>query len=328
MAQVARGGKSRGTPEESARIAGLEHEAYGLADRLPDLVLEASRVAATISHGLHGRRRTGPGDTFWQFREFHANDAAPLIDWRRSAGSDRLYVREREWEAAHTVWLWPDLSPSMDFRSFLSPVTKRDRAVVLILTAAELLVRGGERAGLLGLVPPTASRKAVGRLAAALAHNSGEPVLTASQPPKQKLSRFSGVLLVSDFLDPIATTRAHIAELAAEGVSGHLVQVLDPAEETLPYHGRTEFLGMEGDDRWLTDRAETLRPRYQARLLAHREELMRFAHGFGWSFMVHHTDRPVSEPLLTLITRLQSRGKDYRSGGGKTTEPAPKGGRS
>ena len=32
------------------------------------------------------------------------------IDWRRSASSDNLFVREREWEAAHTVWLWVDLS--------------------------------------------------------------------------------------------------------------------------------------------------------------------------------------------------------------------------
>jgi len=47
-------------------------------------------------------------------------------------------VREREWEAAHTFWLWPDISPSMAFRSHLSPISKRDRALVLTLAVAEL----------------------------------------------------------------------------------------------------------------------------------------------------------------------------------------------
>ena len=28
-----------------------------------------------------------------------------------------LFVREREWEAAHTIWVWPDCSPSMLFTS-------------------------------------------------------------------------------------------------------------------------------------------------------------------------------------------------------------------
>ena len=99
---------------------------------------------------LHGRRRAGPGETFWQFRQFQASDTLRQIDWRRSASSDHLYVREREWEAAHTVWLWPDLSQSMNFRSHLAPTTKRDRAVLLMLAAAELLVRGGERVAMLG----------------------------------------------------------------------------------------------------------------------------------------------------------------------------------
>ncbi|MBN9263007.1 MAG: DUF58 domain-containing protein, partial [Hyphomicrobium sp.] len=77
-------------------IGRLELEAHGLADRLPDLVIEASRVASTVAHGIHGRRRAGPGETFWQFRQFEGADAATLIDWRRSASSDQLYVRERE----------------------------------------------------------------------------------------------------------------------------------------------------------------------------------------------------------------------------------------
>ena len=88
---------------------------------MPRLILEARRVAATVIHGLHGRRRAGTGENFWQFRRFMSGEPARSIDWRRSARDDHLYVREREWEAAHTVWLWADRSPSMDFASRAAP---------------------------------------------------------------------------------------------------------------------------------------------------------------------------------------------------------------
>ena len=81
---------------EDARVFTLERDAHAVADRLPDLLLEASRIAQTVAHGVHGRRRAGPGETFWQFRTYEPQDSAQLIDWRRSASSDHVYVRERE----------------------------------------------------------------------------------------------------------------------------------------------------------------------------------------------------------------------------------------
>ncbi len=93
---------------------------------------------------------------------------------------------------------------------------------------------------------------------------------------------------------------------------GHLVQVLDPAEETLPYAGRTEFTASEGNDRMLAGRAETLRERYQARLKSHRADLAAIAKRLNWSFLVHHTDRPAEEVVLALHNRLAGLERDYR----------------
>jgi uncharacterized protein (DUF58 family) len=306
----------------AGNIFALEGEAHGLADRLPELMLDALRVANTVAHGIHGRRRAGTGETFWQFRQFQASDPATVIDWRRSASSDHLYVREREWEAAHTFWLWPDISPSMSFRSHLSPTVKRDRALVLTLAIAELLVRAGERIALLGLTPPMASRKATSRMAETLAAHSGDSTVQVSLPPAARLSRFSSVLLFGDFLDPPAAIAKRINEMAEGGVIGHLVQVLDPAEETLAYEGRMEFRSPEGSERWIADRVETLRPEYQKKLAAHRAEIIEATSRIGWSFLVHHTDRPAAEPLLSLIMRLQGGAGDYRwrtTGQGETT---------
>ncbi len=301
----------------------LEGEAHALADRLPELVLDALRVASTVTHGIHGRRRAGTGETFWQFRQFQASDAATVIDWRRSASSDHLFVREREWEAAHTFWLWPDISPSMGFRSHLAPISKRDRALVLTFAMAELLVRAGERIALIGFTAPMASRKATSRIAEALAQHERDGTGHPSLPPQARLSRFSSALLFGDFLDPPEVVAARLNEMAEGGVTGHLVQVLDPAEETLAYEGRVEFRSPEGDDRWIADRVETLRPEYQRKLAEHRARIEEAAHRIGWSFLVHHTDRPAPEPLLTLIMRLQGMAGDYRWRPQARAQPVP-----
>jgi uncharacterized protein (DUF58 family) len=304
-AGTAKGTGGSAAPEGARAVFGREAEGHALADRLPELLLEAQRISTTVAHGIHGRRRAGTGETFWQFRQYQSSDPATSIDWRRSASTDHLYVREREWEAAHTVWLWPDLSKSMGFQSHLSSVTKRDRTLVLLFALGELLVRGGERIGLMGLSLPSASRKATTRMAETLVSNQHLPQVTDSLPPSARLARFSSAVLISDFLDPVAPLARRIETFAATGVQGTLIQVLDPAEETLPYDGRTEFLGLEGDERWVADRVETLRSAYMGRLAAHRAELDAAARRFGWSLLVHHTDRPATEPLLALIMKLQ-----------------------
>jgi len=274
---------------------------------MPALLIESQRIAHTVAHGTHGRRRAGPGETFWQFRHYDQNDAASGIDWRRSAASDTLYVREREWEAAHTAWLWVDLSPSMRFRSPLAKTSKESRAVVLALALAELLARGGERVGLMGGQVFT-GRAAARRVAEILMADTSE----TSLPPNARLSRFSECLLFSDFLEPVPEMTARFEEIAAQGVRGHLIEILDPAEETLPYAGRTEFAASEGRDRMIAGRAETLREDYQERLKRHRADLAEAARRLGWSFLVHHTDRPPEEAVLAIHSRLAGLERDYR----------------
>ena len=104
---------------------------------IPDLLIEARRVVNTVIAGWHGRRKRGIGENFWQFRPYVEGESMARIDWRRSARDEHIYVRDREWEAAHTVWLWADPSPSMLFRSANAMVSKESRALVLVLALAE-----------------------------------------------------------------------------------------------------------------------------------------------------------------------------------------------
>ena len=281
--------------------AALQHRAEQLAASLPPLLVAAERVAATVAQGVHGRRRVGQGETFWQFRQYSPGDPVPRIDWRESAKSQHLYVRETEWEAAQSVWLWRDSSPSMDYTSTAALSSKRQRTDILLLALAALLVRGGERVTLLGSgVPPASGRAVLNRLGLTLERQGSGPELPQFQP----LPRHGQLVWIGDLLAPLETIHALVGRFASGGLRGHLLQVLDPAEETLPFMGRVRFEGFEAEDPLLISRVETVREDYQARLAKHREGLAAIARSTGWSFGTHRTDRPPHTALLALYGAL------------------------
>src|ERR1700694_2256019 len=221
-----------------AEFKAIQHaagDARALAAAMPRLILEARRIAATVIHGLHGRRRAGSGENFWQYRRFISGEPARRIDWRRSARDDHLYVREREWEAAHTIWIWPDRSLSMAFASKLARETKLDRALVIAFALAEMLVEAGERVGVPSVMRPTGSRVVIDRMADSILHDPNE---RASMPQAFAPAALSEIVLLSDFWSPIEDIRATLTQLSSTGAQGHLVQIVDPAEETFPYNGR------------------------------------------------------------------------------------------
>ena len=287
--------------QELTAINRATRQGRSLAAAMPRLILEARRIAATVIHGLHGRRRAGTGENFWQYRRFVSGEPAHRVDWRRSARDDHLYVREREWEAAHTVWLWPDRSPSMGFVSNLANDTKLERVLVVAFALAEILVEGGERVGIPGVLRPTANRNVIDKIAQSVIHDLGE---RTSLPPSFAPSPLAEVVLLSDLWSPIGEVRTTLAQLFAGGAHGHVVQVVDPAEETFPYSGRVEFVEPEGAGAITAGRAETWRADYVSRIARHRAEIRAETDRLGWSFAVHRTDRPASELLLALHARM------------------------
>jgi len=291
----------RASDVETGAVKQAAGSARTLASSMPRLILEARRVAASIIHGLHGRRRAGPGENFWQYRRFTSGEPAAAVDWRRSARDDHLYVREREWEASHTIWLWPDRSPSMVFASALANDNKLERALVVAFALAEVLVQGGERIGIPGLMRPTASRNVIEKMAEAVLHDTAE---RASLPPSFAPSPLSEIVVLSDLWSPLAEVQAMVAQLAATGAHGHVVQIVDPAEESFPYSGRVEFIEPEGAGSITAGRAETWRNDYQAIVARHRAAVRAETDRRGWSFAIHRTDRPASELLLVLHSRM------------------------
>ncbi|KQU85812.1 MULTISPECIES: DUF58 domain-containing protein [Ensifer] len=263
---------------------------------VPDCLVEARRIANTVISGWHGRRKRGIGENFWQFRPYSDGESLSRIDWRRSARDDHTYVRDREWEAAHTIWLWADLSPSMMYKSTLGSVSKESRALVLMLALAEILARSGERIGCPGVMEPISARNAAERLATAIMLSP----LSEGLPETGMIRSASDLVLIGDFLDPTDRIMERLGPLARRGLRGHVVEVADPAEEVFPYAGRTEFSDPETGQKLTAGRAEVLREDYQRAYLARRESLGVTLRHLGWTFTPHRTDRPASEALVAV----------------------------
>ena len=285
------------------RAAWLRRDAERISGSLPPLLVEAERLIASVLPGVHGRRRAGPGETFWQYRPAHAGDTLSAIDWRRSGRSDRLFVREMEWEAAETVMIWCDRSLAMDYRSDAAPRSKAERARLLSLALGVLLSRGDERFGLLGTEAerPSTGETQLMRLGAVLsAEPEGRPDYGA--PPRIHHPRVSRAVFLSDFLGPEEPILEGIAAAAGRGVGGILVQILDPAEEDYPFAGRTRFESLGHELRHDTDQAASLRDAYLARLGQRRDRLAHVAP--GWRLIPHRTDESPRKALLALHAAL------------------------
>jgi uncharacterized protein (DUF58 family) len=275
--------------------------AESLAARFPPLLVAAERVAATVAQGVHGRRRVGTGDSFWQFRPYGEGDAGARIDWRQSAKSDRTFVRDMEWEAAQTVCLWRDGSPSMAWHSARALPEKRARAELLLLALASLLVRAGEQVRLLG-VP---GRVFAGRIALSLLEQA-LPLVAGGVPEDGPVPRHASAVLIGDFLGPLEEVQACLRRLSERQVRAQLVQVLDPAELALPYDGRVRFRGLEGEADAVVPRVESVRDAY-ADALAHQQAGLRAMCGAaGAGFVVHRTDAPAEDALLALWLALSA----------------------
>ena len=279
----------------------LRGKAERAAGALPPLLVAAERLASTVALGVHGRRKAGMGETFWQFRRYRAEDPASAIDWRQSAKSQHLFVREREWEAAEAVWFWRDGSAGMRFSSSAEIESKADRASLLSLALCSLLVRGGERIALLGEGRlPSSGRATLNRIG----HSLTDDLADLALPPDARMTRNGHFVWLSDFLSPFGEIEKVLRRLASNGLHAHLVHIVDPAEEDFPFTGRTRFETVDGRLREIFGRAENVRGEYRARFKAHSESISDLARRLGFSYLMHRTDHRPELALIALYAAL------------------------
>ncbi len=286
----------------TSTVTQLRQRAQEEASRFPALLARAEQLAGTVLLGEHGRRRAGFGDDFWQYRPMRPGDSYRKIDWRRSARGDDQFVREREWQIAQSVQLWVDPGASMRFSSNKDLPTKADRARVIALAAAVLLIRGGERVGLTGWkLPPRRGDVQILRLAEMFSEDGEEDY---AEPEARGMLPHAKAVFVSDFLGDLDPVEAALTKAADRGVRGVVLQVLDPSEESFPFQGRTIFESIGGTMAHETLKAGELRQRYLDRLAERKARLQSLCNLTGWQYSAHRTDQSAQSALLWLYRAM------------------------
>lgn len=285
-------------PPANRHIFEQRRDAESLAAPFPSLLVEAERVAAIVAQGAHGRRRAGQGETFWQYRPYDISDAATSIDWRRTARGQDVYVRDNEWEAAQSVWLWADDNPGMDWGSSNKLPTKSDRAKVLSLALAALLTRSGERCAVMGAQSrPQTGRVGMERVSEGLSLKT-QTIDSLDHPFPAHVK----LMLASDFLRPLETWTAQLSKLSSRPAGGVILHIIDPSERDFPFRGRMEFRlpGALNNLPFMLGRAERAKAQYKDIFTAHLAGLDNLARRLGWPLIRHYTDSsPV--PALTAL---------------------------
>ncbi|WP_282095132.1 DUF58 domain-containing protein [Epibacterium ulvae] len=286
-----------------ASALALRHAAEEDASAFPPLLVEAQELAGSVMLGEHGRRRSGTGDDFWQYRPLQQGDSRRMIDHRMSAKGDQQFVREREWQIAQTIHVWSDLGASMRYTSQAALPQKIDRARLLTLAASILMIRAGERVGLTGgLLPPRRGNIQVLRLAEMLSQTEPQDY---TPPEHRALIPHARALFVSDFLGPFDELQIALGKAADRGVRGVLLQVLDPSEVEFDFQGRTRFQSINGGIEHETLKASALRTRYIQRLEERRKFMDELCQLAGWRLHVHRTDHSAQSALMWLFETLQ-----------------------
>ena len=288
-------------PPAAQRASG---EGRSLAATMPRLILEARRVAATVIHGLHGRRRAGPGENFWQYRRFVSGEAgrarrlAPL-GARRSSLCARAGMGGR----AHGLDLARPFAVDGVSRRRSPQDTKLDRTLVVAFALAEVLVEGGERVGIPGLMRPTGSRN-VHRQDGAGASCTTRPSAPACRR-RSRRRRSPRSCVLSDLWSPIADVRTH-HRAAVRRAARTAMSCRSSIRPKRPSRIRaaSSSSSRKAAAPITAGRAETWRADYQARVARHRAEIRAETDRLGWSFAIHRTDRPASELLLALHARI------------------------
>jgi hypothetical protein len=284
------------TPKRQVEASLIE----ALETTLPAIMMDARRAASSIMMGEHGAKRAGMGDMFWQHREWTSGESLRQIDWRRSARSDKIFVRERERQAPALLQIWCDGRAGMAWASQAHRTTKAQRGLVIGLGVAIAARNGGERVCALGL--GTSMSQELG-----FAH-----VLLQAGLAFPSQVHAGHVLIISDGLEPHDVWAQRARQIASARARLICVLVADPAEAAFPFQGRVSFSSGQSGEHVIVARAEAARNAYIEAYYDHLASTEHEIVSSGGEVFRHVTSDPAT-PILRSIAMALGSGARKRS---------------
>ena len=289
---------------EPLSSAELRQKAEAHSDALSALLIKAQNSVDTLIHGEHLKRKAGTGERFWQFRDYTESDRPQDIDWRQSAKGDSVFVRERERQNRQHIGFWCSARSSMQFASNDQNQTKAEAAQIITLALALLFTKGHENVRMIdGDFPAGHSDKALMQMAEHLVmadkSDLRDSVIQSAKPNEN-------MIWIGDFLDSPEDLSEILRSGYTQNSADHnfLIQVLDPAEITLPYEGRCLFQTNTAKER--IENVSAIRDAYQERIENHLSAIEKLCTQSGWHYFFYRTDSDITEFLMSVWARVLS----------------------
>lgn len=288
-----------------------------------DLELRARIMVEGLWAGLHRSPFSGFSVEFTEYRQYSPGDDLRYLDWKVLARTDRHSIKKFEDETNVRCQILLDSSRSMLFGS--TGYSKADYARTLAATLACFLLKQRDMVGLAlfdqsiqSFLPARWRHGHLRRLLGLLEQApSGRETRLAPALDQAALlwRKRSLVILISDLLVPVGEWDGALGRLAAGGHDVRVLQVLDPAEQTLNFGRTALWEDLESGQRLYVD-PEQARPSYQERFAAHQAEVKGTLERRGLRHQVVSTDQPIDRALLAML------------GGGRANRPPARRGRN
>ncbi|MGH1403484.1 MAG: DUF58 domain-containing protein [Alphaproteobacteria bacterium] len=286
----------------ASTILNLRHDAEHAISAIPDLFLAAEKISAHIMHGTHAQRKSGTGEHFWQFRDYQETDSPQNIDWRQSAKSDHVYIRQRERQNSRKTYLWCATGKSMAFSSHPKRQTKQYTAQVMTLALSLLLQQGEEHIGLYGDIKTGRGEDRINKII----HRLGEETdRDAVLPDSESFSLpvHASLISIGDYLSPIEEIEYSFSNIARSEGKSLIIQVLDPAELDLhSLKGRILFEGHSENESELINNVSSVQDEYKKRMHDHIEKIRSLCLAHNWHYVLHCTDTPIENTIKHIWT--------------------------
>ncbi len=270
------------------------------ASLLPKIVFDSEVLSRNIIEGLHASRFSGKGEEFWQFKEYRRGDDISSIDWRKSAASSKILVKQKENETAKTIYFYFDRTKSMLFKSKKSLQNKYQAAVLLTLTLSRMFLKNRENVYHF-------NNKSVIKCSNDLSSFTEHFLLKENDinyPDKSLIADNSICFIVSDFLYDLEAVENFLINLKKKNVGGFLIQVLDPLEINFSVKENLILNDLETNAKLRIDESKEYKDFYDKRLNVLQKGLKSLCKNSNWSYLLYDTNKNIKPVLLEIFKSI------------------------
>ena len=268
-----------------------------IANLLPSLLSHSSILLKSLYEGLHSTRFAGKGENFWQYKEYTQGESVINIDWRKSASSKKILIKQREKELSKTVYLYFDRSYSMNYKSKGVNHNKFFLSALLTLTLCKLFSNNKEKVFIFNSDnKPINCSANINNFNVNFLKNKKKHTFPSINQFKDK----SLCIFFSDFLFDNKDFKSFLEKCKKKEIQGYIIQILDPMEINFKLSSTTMLSDLETNETLVFDKDIDVENEYIKKIKKLEYDLRNIASYSNWKYYKLSTDKDINKFILSL----------------------------